>query len=153
MNKLTLYLIAWLLSVPAYIHADIIKEEILEQTAQKSESVRQPVPEEKIFTVCEVSPNFPGGTTAMMKFISEQMQYPEEALRNGIEGRTIVQFVVEKDGTISNVETARGTNTVLDEEALRIVKAMPKFTRGTNNGIPVRCRYLLPITFKLPGKK
>lgn len=77
------------------------------------------------------------------------MRYPEDAYNNGVEGRVIVQFVIEKDGSITNPVIMRGIDKALDREAVRLVKAMPKWIPGRNNDMPVRSRYTMPVTFKL----
>ena len=107
-------------------------------------------PGDEIYDVAEVQPEFPGGTTAMLQWIQQNMRYPQSALDEGIQGRVFVRFIVEKDGSISNPEILRGVNTALDNEALRLVRAMPKWTPAKMNGQPVRFRFTMPITFRLP---
>lgn len=96
-----------------------------------------------------VSPEFPGGTEALYKYISENIKYPEQAKADGIEGRVFVRFVVMDNGDVVNVEVARGIGGGCDEEALRVVKAMPKWTPAVYEGKPVNVQYALPINFKL----
>ena len=105
----------------------------------------------KPFDVVEQMPQFPGGTTAMMEYLSKNVRYPEEAHKNGIQGRVIITFVVESDGSITEAHIVRSVNPLLDAEALRVVNAMPNWTPGMQNGEPVRVKYTLPITFKLQG--
>ena len=105
----------------------------------------------KPFDVVEQMPQFPGGTTAMMEYLSKSVRYPEEAHKNGIQGRVIITFVVESDGSITEAHIVRSVNPLLDAEALRVVNAMPNWTPGMQNGEPVRVKYTLPITFKLQG--
>ena len=95
-------------------------------------------------------PEFPGGQKAMMQWIAQNIQYPKEAVKANIEGRVMVSFVVEKDGSISNVEVRRSIHELLDKEALRVVSAMPKWKPGMRNGQPVRARFNIPISFKIP---
>ena len=105
---------------------------------------------EPIFVVVETMPVFPGGAAAMMKFISENIQYPEAAKENGIQGRAICQFVINRDGSIVNVEVTRSTGEILlDEEAIRVIESMPKWTPGMQRGQSVRVKYTLPINFRL----
>lgn len=104
---------------------------------------------EKIFEAVEVQAQFPAGPGALTKWIGENLIYPEESKSLGVEGIVVVQFVVEKDGTISNPVVARGIDKVLDREAIRLVKKMPKWTPGRNNGNPVRSKFTLPVRFKL----
>lgn len=105
--------------------------------------------EEEIFTAVEQKPEFPGGQGALMKWLSQNVRYPETAQQDGIQGRAVVKLLIEKDGTISNAEIARSTdNEALDKEALRVVKKMPKWQPALNNGIAVRSYYMLPVTFK-----
>ena len=93
------------------------------------------------------SPEFPGGMEALMKFLSENVCYPEEAYKAGIQGRVVVSFIIEPDGSISNVQVVQGVNDSLDAEAVRVVRTMPKWTPGMEGGEAVRVKYNLPITF------
>ena len=99
--------------------------------------------------VVEEMPSFPGGQEALMKYIAKEMKYPEEAVENQIQGAVFVTFVVERDGAISEVKTLRGLGSSLDQEAIRVVKGMPKWLPGKQNGKEVRVQYNLPIRFKL----
>ncbi len=101
---------------------------------------------EHVFTAVEEMPVFNGN---LIEWLSENVRYPETAVENNIQGRVIVQFVVEKDGHISNVTVARGVDKDLDLEAVRVVKTMPRWKPGKNGGKPVRCQYVLPVVFKL----
>jgi TonB family protein len=95
-------------------------------------------------------PSFPGGNAALMRFISEHVVYPEEAAKNKIEGKVIVQFIVEKDGSVGEVKVVRGVDKELDAEAVRVCKSLPKFSPGRNAyGEPQRVWYTMPITFKI----
>ena len=102
-----------------------------------------------IYDTPEVMPEYPGGVQAMMNFIGENVKYPEDAVKNNQSGRVFISFVVEKDGKVSEVKVMRGVCESLDNEALRVVKAMPDWTPGKMNGKAVRVRYTLPIVFKL----
>lgn len=107
-------------------------------------------PQEVVYTVVEHSPQFPGGQQALMSYLNKNMRYPTIAKENGIQGRAICRFVVEKDGSISNVEVFRSAGEVsLDKEAIRLISSMPQWTPGSQRGKPVRVQYTLPITFKL----
>ena len=97
----------------------------------------------------ETQPEFPGGPEAMFSFIDSVRRYPQEAVAKKIEGRVITNFVVEKDGSISDITIARGVDSLLDNEAKRIFEAMPKWKPGTQNGDIVRVRFTLPILFSL----
>lgn len=103
------------------------------------------------FDVVEEMPVYPGGMAAMMDFFSKNMKYPKEAFDAKQEGRVIAQFVVEKDGCITDAHIVKSVSPALDAEALRIVKAMPNWTPGRQNGKPVRVKYTVPISFKLTG--
>ena len=95
-------------------------------------------------------PSFPGGNGALMRFLSEHVVYPEEAAKNKIEGKVIVQFIVEKDGSVGEVKVVRGVDKELDAEAVRVCKSLPKFSPGRNAyGEPQRVWYTMPITFKI----
>ena len=105
---------------------------------------------EEVSEFLEDMPEFPGGQKAMMQWIAQNIQYPKEAVDGHIEGRVVVSFVVEKDGSISNAEVKRSIHESLDKEALRVVNAMPKWKPGMENGQPVRARFHIPVSFKIP---
>jgi periplasmic protein TonB len=99
--------------------------------------------------VAEFSPAFPGGMAGLGAFLSKNMQYPRFATSNGVQGRVIVQFVVERDGSIAQAKVLKGIGFGCDEEALRVINKMPKWTPGSNNGQKVRVYFTLPILFQL----
>ena len=105
--------------------------------------------ENKVFDIVEQQPLFPGGPAALMKYLSENTKYPVVAQENGVQGRVTVQFVVEKDGSISDVHVLRGVDPSLDKEAVRVVKSMPRWTPGKQNGITVRVNYRGAVLFSL----
>ena len=107
------------------------------------------VEETKIFTVVEQMPMFPGGDAALMGYLRDNMHYPTVAAENGVQGRVVVGFVVERDGSITDVNVLRSVDPSLDREAMRVVKAMPKWTPGKQNGSAVRVKYQVPVTFRL----
>ena len=104
---------------------------------------------DKVYEVCEQMPIFPGGDAALMKYLSENVKYPALAIKAQEQGRVVVSFTVEKDGAISDVKVARSVTPSLDAEAVRVVKAMPKWTPGKQGGQLVRVRYNVPVSFKL----
>ena len=104
---------------------------------------------DEIFQVVEEMPVFPGGETKLLEYISNNIQYPQVARETGIQGRVFIGFVVEPDGSISNVKLLRGIGGGCDEEAIRVVKSMPKWKPGKQHGKVVRVSYLIPISFKL----
>ncbi|WP_304472548.1 energy transducer TonB [uncultured Muribaculum sp.] len=112
---------------------------------------KKPVEENKVFTAVEQMPQFPGGESALMQYISKNIKYPPVAMENGIQGRVVVQFVVTKTGKIGEVKIARGKDPDLDKEAMRVVKSLPDFIPGKMNGQAVNVWYTLPVTFKLQG--
>ena len=112
------------------------------------EEVKQEV-QQKIFDVVEQQPSFPGGNGALMQWLGQNIHYPAVAEENGIQGRVVVSFVVEPDGSISNVQVVRGVDPSLDKEAVRVCKQMPKWNPGKQNGQAVRVKYNLPVQFKL----
>ena len=105
--------------------------------------------ENKVFDVVEQMPSFPGGPAALMKYLSENMRYPAVAEENGIQGRVTVQFVIEKDGSVTDVRTMKSVDPALDREAERVVKSMPKWIPGKQNGSAVRVKYFVPVVFRL----
>lgn len=102
-----------------------------------------------VFQVVETMPSFPGGDAQLFKFLSQNVKYPVIAQENGIQGRVICQFVVNKDGSIVDVEVVRSVDGSLDKEALRVIKSMPKWSPGKQRGKSVRVKYTLPVNFKL----
>ena len=107
----------------------------------------------KVYQVVEQMPQFPGGPAAMMKFIADSLRYPSIACENRIEGRVIVKFVVDCEGNILNPLVVRSVDPLLDREAIRLVKLMPKWTPSTQNGKPVNVICLVPVIFKLHEEK
>ena len=111
--------------------------------------VEEVVEEEQIFQVVEEMPSFPGGDAECMRFLNKNIKYPTIAKENGIQGRVILQFVVNKDGSIVDVVVARSVDPYLDKEAVRVVNMMPKWKPGKQRGKPVRVKFTLPVTFRL----
>lgn len=103
----------------------------------------------KVFDVVEEMPSFPGGQAALMSFLSSNIKYPVVAQENGVQGRVIVGFVVERDGSITDVKVMRSVDPSLDREAQRVVKAMPRWKPGKQNGSAVRVKYTVPVVFRL----
>ena len=103
----------------------------------------------KIYDVVEQMPQFPGGPSALFEYLSKNIKYPEEAEHADIQGRVLVSFVVEKDGSITNAKVRKSIDSALDAEALRVVNAMPKWTAGKQGGEPMRVKYTIPIVFRL----
>ncbi|MDN4754339.1 energy transducer TonB [Porphyromonadaceae bacterium W3.11] len=114
-----------------------------------SQRGREEIPEDHVFEYLEEMPEFPGGMTALMKWLNKNMKYPAIAQENNIQGRVMVSFIVEKDGSVTDVKVARGVDPNLDKAAVEVVKKLPKWKPGMQTGKPVRCRYALPVTFKL----
>lgn len=134
---------------------DIITSEDNQKEAQVQTYVAPAVVEEEeesaqqIFTVVEEMPKFPGGDSELLKFIAKSIKYPVIAQENGIQGRVICSFVVNRDGSVVDAEVLRGVDPSLDKEALRVIATMPKWTPGKQRGKPVRVKYTVPITFRL----
>jgi protein TonB len=126
--------------------------EITEETVIEEVVFEEPVEEEEtdeIFTIVEQQPGFKGGIAAFYAYVGKKMKYPSQARRMGIEGKVFVQFVVGKDGSISDVRIMRGIGAGCDQEAVRVIQNSPAWTPGKQRGKPVRVRMVLPITFKL----
>lgn len=166
----------------AIVDADKVKNEVMDMDTQKEDNtargvvtqegsddadkfkavqeqvvVKEPEPEakpkeEEIFVAVEQQAEFPGGMAAMMKWLNNNVRYPESAQQNDIQGRVIVKFVVEKDGSIGKAEIFKGVDRDLDREALRVVKKMPRWQPGKNNGVAVRSYFNLPVVFKLQNQ-
>ena len=114
-----------------------------------TEPVKPKEEENKVFDVVEQMPSFPGGTAALMAYLQKAIKYPPVAEENGIQGRVICTFVVERDGSVTDVRIAKSVDPSLDKEAQRVVSAMPKWIPGKQNGQSVRVKYTLPVTFRL----
>lgn len=126
---------------------DLNKTRIIDQVIQEE----KPVEDDQVYNMAmvEQQPEFPGGTQAMYKWLSDHINYPAVAAEEGVQGKVIVEFVVSKTGAVENVRVLRGRHPALDKEAVRVVKAMPKWNPGRNNSNPVKVTYTLPVTFKL----
>ena len=123
------------------------KKPVLLDVVVKTEA--QTEPDDKPFDVVEQMPEFPGGQEALMQFLRQEVKYPKEAEEKGLQGRVVVRYIIEKDGSISEVEIAKSVNEYLDAEAIRVVNAMPKWKPGKQKGEPVRVKFTIPITFRL----
>lgn len=110
---------------------------------------------DSIYQKVEVMPEFPGGNSALFLFLATNVKYPTISQENGIQGRVIVSFVIDKDGSITDIEVVRSIDPILDKEAIRVIKIMPKWKPGMIKGKPVRVKYTVPVTFSLTdsGKK
>ena len=117
--------------------APVVEEEEEEESAQQ------------IFTVVEKQPEFPGGTAELFKYLSKAIKYPVIAQENGIQGRVVCSFVVNRDGSIVDIQVMRGVDPSLDKEAIRVISEMPKWKPGEQRGKPVRVRFILPVQFRL----
>ena len=127
------------------------------QTAVNEVVVEKPVEEpkevkaEQVFITVEQMPQFPGGDAELMRYLQSHMNYPPMAAENNVQGRVVVQFVVDKTGRVGEVKVVRSVDRDLDKEAVRVCKSLPKFTPGRQNGQAVSVWYTLPVTFKLQG--
>lgn len=104
---------------------------------------------DKVYDIVEVMSQYPGGMPELMQYLAKNIKYPIQAQKKGIEGRVTVRFIVEKDGSISNVTVVRHIHPLLDKEAVRVIKAMPKWSPGMLNGKPVRVKFNIPVAFRL----
>ena len=109
----------------------------------------KPEVENTVFAVVEQLPSFPGGPSALMQYLSSNIKYPVVAQENGVQGRVVVSFVVERDGSITDVQVARSVDPSLDREAQRVVRNMPRWIPGKQNGQAVRVKYNVPVAFRL----
>ena len=135
---------------------DIISSEDDASAAQQETFVAPVVEEEEeeeaaqqIFTVVEKQPEFPGGTAELFKYLGKAIKYPVIAQENGIQGRVVCSFVVNRDGSIVDIQVMRGVDPSLDKEAIRVISEMPKWKPGEQRGKPVRVRFILPVQFRL----
>ena len=130
------------------INADVDQNEVIEEYVPV-EVEEEDVQEQEIFQIVEEMPAYPGGEQKLMEFVAKNIKYPQIARESGIQGRVFVGFVVEPDGSVSNVKVLRGIGGGCDEEAMRVVKSMPKWKPGKQRGKAVRVSYMLPVNFKL----
>ena len=128
-------------------------DETAGEVLKAKEVIAEPEPpkveETKVFDVVEEMPQFPGGPSALFEYLSKNIKYPVVAEENGVQGRVIVTFVVERDGSITDVKVVKSVDPSLDKEAQRVVKSMPHWIPGKQNGSAVRVKYTVPVTFKL----
>lgn len=127
------------------INRDRVVKEVVEIKPVEKPKDEGPVS----MAMVEQKPSFPGGDAAMYKWLNDNIIYPAAASEEGVQGKVTVQFIVEKDGSISHVQVVRGKHPALDAEAARVIRKMPRWTPGRNNGQPVRVTYHLPVQFKL----
>lgn len=130
------------------INAEVDQNEQIEEYVPV-EVEEEEIQEAEIFTIVEEMPEFPGGMNKLAEYLGKNIKYPQMARESGIQGRVFVQFVVEPDGSVSNVAVMRSLGGGCDEEAIRVVKSMPKWKAGKQRGKPVRVSYILPVNFKL----
>ena len=123
------------------------------EVLKAKEVIAEPEPpkveETKVFDVVEEMPQFPGGQAALLEYLAKNIKYPVVAEENGVQGRVIVTFVVERDGSITDVKVVKSVDPSLDKEAARVVKSMPKWQPGKQNGSAVRVKYTVPVQFRL----
>ena len=122
---------------------DFVEPNLLNDTLEGNE----------IYQIVEEMPEFPGGEDKLVEFVSKNLCYPQKAKEKGIQGRVFVGFIVEKDGSVSNVTNLRSVDSVLDAEAMRVIQSLPKWKPGKHNGEFVRVSYQIPILFKLEDKQ
>jgi protein TonB len=132
------------------INVETDQNEVIEEYVPV-EVEEEEVVEAEVFTIVEQMPSFPGGDAKMYEYLGKNIKYPQIARETGIQGRVFVNFVVEPDGSVSNVKVLRGIGGGCDEEAMRVVKGMPKWSPGKQRGKTVRVSYTLPVVFKLQG--
>ena len=157
MNKQTSNPLArfkYLLFVPLAIallamNSSVIRANVQKKVVKTTKTTKKADASNKVYEVVEQMPTFPGGDAALMKYLAENIKYPVSAQKAKEQGRVVVQFIVEKDGTVTGVKTVRSVTPALDAEAVRVIKAMPKWTPGKQGGQPVRVNYNVPVSFRL----
>lgn len=127
------------------VNRDRVVKEVVEEKPMEKPKEEGPLS----VAMVEQKPSFPGGESAMYKWLQDNIIYPAAASEEGVQGKVTVQFIVEKDGSITHVQVVRGKHPALDAEAARVIRKMPRWTPGRNNGQPVRVTYHLPVQFKL----
>ena len=152
--KKTLFLIIFTLFCIGNMYTQTYSDEnIIEADSTKTANTEENEEEYIEYYYQEIMPEFPGGMSELMKFIQKNMRYPKKAIKKGIEGRVICQFTIKKDGSISteNITIIRSPHKLLNKEAIRLIKNMPKWKPGKNyKGEVQDCKYTIPVTFKLP---
>ena len=126
-----------------------IRANVQKKVVKTTKATKKTSANDKVYEVCEQMPTFPGGDAALMKYLAENIKYPVSAQKAKEQGRVVVQFIVEKDGAVTGVKTVRSVTPALDAEAVRVIKAMPKWTPGRQDGQPVRVKYNVPVSFRL----
>ena len=157
MNKQTSNSLArfkYLLFVPLAIallamNSSVIRANVQKKVVKTTKTTKKADASNKVYEVVEQMPTFPGGDAALMKYLAENIKYPVSAQKAKEQGRVVVQFIVEKDGAVTSVKTVRSVAPALDAEAVRVIKAMPKWTPGRQGGQPVRVNYNVPVSFRL----
>ena len=142
-------------SLPVIFKLQVITNETGTTRQASANAKNEPVANSSkppIFNHVEVMPTFPGGQEALMKFLSENIKYPEEAQKQGIQGRVNLRFLITPDGSVEDVQVVKGLDPLCDQEAVRVAKLMPKWIPGKQNGNPVFTYFSLPVTFRLSGK-
>ena len=154
MKKFLLFIFTALVSIIVTPVYGQVKQRKMESQGEvlKAKEVIASVEEEKVFDIVEQMPEFPGGPQAMFEWLSQNVKYPAIAEENGVQGRVIVTFVVERDGSIADVRVVKSVDPSLDKEAVRVVNSMPRWIPGKHKGSAVRVKYTAPVTFKLAGE-
>ena len=116
---------------------------------EKAQTHKDTTTDDKVYEVCEQMPTYEGGDAALLKYLTDSVKYPELAKKHGVQGRVVIGFIVEKDGSLTNVKVLRAVDRALDAEALRVVKGMPKWIPGRQNKQRVRVKYNVPVSFRL----
>jgi protein TonB len=147
LSPIFLTLLCAALLSPSASSAQVVTQEPLDEVVQPAPPVEEGA--EQIYDIVEEMPEYPGGQEAMFKFLSQSIVYPQEMVDAGVRGRVYVEFIVRQDGGITDATVLRGVAGPLDQEAIRVVKTMPKWMPGRQNGKPVDVRYRLPIAFHL----
>ena len=138
--------LALILLVVVFVPARANAQDKKEKTTQTHKDTTT---DDKVYEVCEQMPIFEGGDAALMKYLTDSVKYPELAKKHGVQGRVVIGFIVEKDGSLTDVKVLRHVDIALDAEALRVVKGMPKWIPGCQDEQLVRVRYNVPVSFRL----
>ena len=116
---------------------------------EKAQTHKDTTTDDKVYDVCEQMPIYEGGDAALLKYLTDSVKYPELAKKHGVQGRVVIGFIVEKDGSLTDIKVLRPVDIALDAEALRVVKGMPKWIPGCHDGQLVRVEYNVPVSFRL----
>ena len=140
---------AWATTHPVKQHSNLV--EVMNRQTYKRDEIAQK-DSARVYEVVDEMPQYPGGFTAMMTYVGQNIKYPAEVIAKGIEGRVLVQFVVNKEGNLQDIKVVKGIDPLIDQEAILVISSMPKWTPGKQKGKAVNVQFIIPLQFQIPQK-